>query len=86
MKLSDIYKTSPEIFVTLPAAQQQELLISAGVIDVLSLPSPITKFSIRETRNYEDVWSFHGLSAKMEGELTKTIIYYGNGITLFVDV
>lgn len=82
MKLLEIYRTHPDIFVSLPVEQQQIYLQEAG-FDVI-LTEPLTYFSININKEYQDVWSFAGPSALMAGRETKTIAYHNSSFTLYI--
>lgn len=74
MKLDDIYKISPEIFVLLPMQQQQHMLAAVG-LDV-DLDLPLTGFSVHEEVEYEDIYFFSGTYSKIETYRVKYIKYW----------
>jgi len=83
MKLADIPRRYPDIFVTLSLEQQSAALLESGYM--AALPSPLTGFSIEESRHYQDIYSFSGFSARELRGVSRTIHYHGQGITIIID-
>ena len=83
MKLADIPRKYPEIFVELPLLQQAAALEESGYI--VKLDTRLTEFSISELQQYEDIYSFSGFAARELRAVSRTITYRGGGVTLIID-
>lgn len=82
MKLADICRICPEVFVSLTLEQQRDCLADSGLL--IRLDAPITSFSISESRDSYSVMTFNG-PVLMAGQTRRTITYSGDRVSFLFD-
>lgn len=84
MKLNTLHRTHPDIFCGLSLEQQEEMLIEDGFI--VSLHHPLTNWKLSVQNVMQDVYSFHGLSAQIAASQLRTLIYWNDSQSVYIEL
>lgn len=84
MKLSAIHRTHPEIFCGLSAEQQEELLLADDFIVLLQ--NPLRNWKISVSNDMQRVHSFSGFSANYSTRQTRTLIYWNDSQSVYIEL
>jgi len=84
MKLSSIHRTHPEIFCELSLEQQEELLMADSYIVLLQ--NPLRNWKISASAAIERVHSFSGFSGTYSTRQTRTLIYWNDSQSIYIEL